>query len=61
MPGVQAIFDKDGKLKATIGTAGQKTIMSQQRWAEVFNAAGLPVSPILAMPGVDLMLATAWR
>lgn len=42
MPFVQAIFDNDGKLKATIGAAGQKTIMSQQRWMDVFNAAGLP-------------------
>jgi 2-dehydropantoate 2-reductase len=42
MPFVQAIFDRDGKLKATIGPAGQKTIMSQQRWVDVFNAAGLP-------------------
>jgi 2-dehydropantoate 2-reductase len=42
MPGVQAIFDQNGRLKATIGAAGQKTIVSQQRWVDVFNAAGLP-------------------
>jgi 2-dehydropantoate 2-reductase len=42
MPGVQAVFDKDGRLKATIGAAGQKTIMSQQRWVDAFNAARLP-------------------
>jgi 2-dehydropantoate 2-reductase len=40
MPFVQAIFDKDGKLNATIGAGGQKTIMCQQRWVDVFNAAG---------------------
>jgi 2-dehydropantoate 2-reductase len=42
MPFVQAMLTADGKLKATIGAAGQKTIMSQQRWVDVFNAAGLP-------------------
>ena len=42
MPFVQATLDGDGRLKATIGAAGQKTIMSQQRWVDVFNAAGLP-------------------
>jgi 2-dehydropantoate 2-reductase len=44
MPFVQALLDNDGKLKATIGAAGQKTIMSQQRWVDVFNAAGLPAA-----------------
>jgi len=42
MPFVQATLDGDGRLKATIGAAGQKTIMSRQRWVDVFNAAGLP-------------------
>lgn len=42
MPGVQAMIDNDGKLKATIGAGGQKTMMSQQCWVDVFNAAGLP-------------------
>ncbi len=42
MPFVQAMLTIDGRLKATIGAAGQKTIMSQQRWVNVFNAAGLP-------------------
>jgi 2-dehydropantoate 2-reductase len=41
MPGVQAVFDDDVRLKATIGAAGQKTIISQQRWVDVFNAARL--------------------
>ena len=50
MPGVQAIFDNDGKLKATIGAAGQKTMMSQQRWVDVFNAAGLPAAVEPDMP-----------
>lgn len=42
MPGVQAMIDNDGKLKATIGAGGQKTMISQKRWVDVFNAAGLP-------------------
>ena len=42
MPFVQAVLDPDGRLKATIGAGGQKTIMSQKRWVDVFNAAGLP-------------------
>ncbi len=42
MPFVQATLTPDGRLKATIGAAGQKTLMSQQRWVDVFKAAGLP-------------------
>jgi len=44
MPFVQAIIKEDGKLKATIGGAGQKTIMSHQRWVDIFNSAGLPAA-----------------
>ncbi len=47
---VQATLDGDGKLKATIGAAGQKTLMSQQRWVDVFNAAGLPATLERDMP-----------
>jgi 2-dehydropantoate 2-reductase len=53
MPGVPAVFDKDGRLKATIGAAGQKTIMSQQRWVDVFDAARLPA---LREPDMPLWL-----
>lgn len=42
MPFVQAMLSDDGRLKATIGAAGQKTIMGRQRWVDVFNIAGLP-------------------
>jgi len=42
MPFVQATVDKVGKLNATIGAAGQKSMMSEQRWVDVFIAAGLP-------------------
>ncbi len=41
MPFVQAKLDAEGKLKATIGAGGQKTLIGQQRWVNVFNAAGL--------------------
>ena len=50
MPFVQANFDSDGRLKATIGAGGQKNIMSQQRWVDVFNAAGLPTALEPDMP-----------
>ena len=50
MPFVQATLDDDGRLKATIGAGGQKTIMSQQRWVDVFNAAGLPAALEPDMP-----------
>jgi 2-dehydropantoate 2-reductase len=53
MPGLQAILEEDGKLKATVGAAGQKTIMSQQRRVDVFNAAGLPA---LLEPDMPLWL-----
>jgi 2-dehydropantoate 2-reductase len=39
---VQANFDKDGKLDATIGAGGQKTLISRQLSVDLFNAAGLP-------------------
>ena len=42
MPFVQAMLDADGRLKATIGAGGQKTIMGRQHWVDEFNAAGLP-------------------
>ena len=44
MPFVQAMLDAGGRLKATIGAGGQKSIMSQQRWVEVFNEAGVPAA-----------------
>ena len=50
MPFVQANFDPDGKLKATIGAAGQRTLMGQQRWVDVFNAGGLPAALEPEMP-----------
>ena len=50
MPFVQAMLDGDGKLKAAIGAAGQKTLMSQQRWVDMFNAAGLPAAVERDMP-----------
>ena len=42
MPFVQATISADGRLKATIGAAGQKTLVGEQRWVDLFKAAGLP-------------------
>lgn len=50
MPFVQATLDADGRLKATIGAGGQKTIMSEQRWVDAFDAAGLPAAVEPDMP-----------
>ena len=50
MPFVQANFDGDGKLKATVGAGGQKTLMDQSRWVDVFTAAGLPAKLETDMP-----------
>ncbi len=50
MPFVQATLDGDGKLKAAIGAGGQKTRMDQQRWVDVFQAAGLPATVERDMP-----------
>ena len=50
MPFVQATLTAEGRLKASIGAAGQKTIMSEQRWVELFNAAGLPAALEPDMP-----------
>jgi len=43
MPFVQAMLDNDGKLKPRI-TKSSKTIMSERRWVDVFNAAALPAA-----------------
>ena len=50
MPFIQSDFDSDGRLKATIGACGQKTIMNRQRWVDVFTAAGLPAALEPDMP-----------
>lgn len=50
MPFVQGLLDSNGRLKARIGTGGQKTIMSEPRWVALFNAAGLPAALEPDMP-----------
>ena len=42
MPFVQATLDGEGRLKSTIGAGGQKTLLSDRRWVDMFAAAGLP-------------------
>jgi 2-dehydropantoate 2-reductase len=44
MPFLQSDFDKDGRLNATIGAGGQKSIISEQRWVDLFIASGLPAA-----------------
>lgn len=47
---LQARLDGDGRLKATIGAGGQRTLMDQERWADLFNASGLPAKVERDMP-----------
>lgn len=47
---VQATLDGDGRLKASIGAGGQKTLMDQKRWADLFRASGLPATVEHDMP-----------
>ncbi len=42
MPFVQGNIDQSGRLNAKIGAGGQKSIMNQQGWCDLFNASGLP-------------------
>jgi 2-dehydropantoate 2-reductase len=42
MPFVQGSIDPNGRLKAKIGAAGQKSKMNDQRAVDLFNNAGLP-------------------
>ena len=50
MPFVQANFDREGRLDAKIGAGGQKTLLSEERWVDEFNAAGLPAKLETDMP-----------
>ena len=50
MPFVQATIDGEGRLKSTIGVGSRKTILSEQRWVDLFNAAGLPAALEPDMP-----------
>lgn len=36
------MLDGNGRLQASIGVGGQKTLLSEQRWVDLFDAAGLP-------------------
>lgn len=42
MPFLQADYDGEGRLKAVIGAAGQKSLLSRQSLVDLFNAAGAP-------------------
>ena len=49
MPFVMATVDSEGKLHATIRSSS-RTLMSQQRWVDLFNAAGIPAQLESEMP-----------
>ena len=42
MPFVQGNITPEGRLNAKIGAGGQKSRVADERWATLFNAAGLP-------------------
>ena len=44
MPFVQAWIDSGGKLNARIGAPGQKSLLSEPRWVDLFRAAGIPAA-----------------
>ena len=45
MPFVQAAaLDGGSRLRATVGAAGQRTLLDRQRWVNLFNASGLPAA-----------------
>ena len=50
MPFIQASLDGDGRLKAIVGAGGQKTIISDRHWVELFIKAGLPAVVERDMP-----------
>ena len=57
---VQATLDGDGRLKATIGAGGQKTLMDQERWADLFNASGLPSKVLIDRSPASVFAAVLW-
>lgn len=51
MPFVQAkLGNGDGRLRVSIGTGGQKTLLDKQRWVDLFATAGLPAALEPDMP-----------
>lgn len=50
MPFIQATLNVQGRLRVAIGGTGQKTIMDQRRWVDVFTDAGLPTALEPQMP-----------
>ncbi len=50
MPFVQAKLNGEGRLTASVGAAGQKTLLDRQRWVDLFVAVGLPAALERDMP-----------
>ena len=44
MPFLQADYDGEGRLAATIGAAGQKSLLGRQSLVDLFSAAGVPAA-----------------
>ena len=44
MPFLQADYDGEGRLAATIGAAGQKSLLGRQSLVDLFKAAGVPAA-----------------
>jgi 2-dehydropantoate 2-reductase len=44
MPFIQSVLTPEGRLKASIGAGGQKSLMDRPRWVEAFNGSGLPAA-----------------
>lgn len=42
MPFIQSNLDTSGRLTATVGRGGQRSLTSDPKWADIFQAAGLP-------------------
>ncbi|MES2740171.1 MAG: 2-dehydropantoate 2-reductase N-terminal domain-containing protein [Pseudomonadota bacterium] len=50
MPFIQAMLDPNGRLTTVIGALGQTTRLSEHRWVDWFNGAGLPAVYEAHMP-----------
>ncbi len=50
LPVIQATIDAQGRVDVRIGAAGQRSLLGEDRWVALFEAAGLPVRVTRAMP-----------
>ena len=50
MPFLQSDYDAEGRLNATFGAGGQKSLLSRQPWVDLFISAGIPAALESDMP-----------